>query len=239
MAAADDGGYRPTLPPDHVEQIRRWHERAYAEELVDGCVDRVFEYLGASIVVPPEVMPVTPMSRLLGEAVLAEAGPGTHVLDMGTGSGVNAVLAARRGARVLAVDTNPRALEAARANVARNGVAALVEVRRSDVFSDVEGRFDLIVFDPPFRWFAPHDLIESAMADEGYRAMTAFFRQAKRHLASEGTMLIFFGTSGDLGYLRRLMADEGFEAEVVARDELTRDEWRVEYLTFRVTPSDP
>ncbi len=56
--------------------------------------------------VPPEVMPVTPVSHLLGEAVLAQVREGDRVLDMGTGSGVNAVLAAIRGAEVLAVDTN-------------------------------------------------------------------------------------------------------------------------------------
>ncbi|MGH3607044.1 MAG: methyltransferase, partial [Pseudonocardiaceae bacterium] len=46
------------------------------------------------------------------------------------------------------------ALAVARDNALRNGVADRIEVRRSDVFSNVDGRFDLIVFDPPFRWFA-------------------------------------------------------------------------------------
>jgi len=48
-------------------------------------------------------------------------------------------------------------------------------------------------------------------------------------------MLIFFGTSGDLGYLKGLIAEQGFHAEAVAHDELTRDGWNVEYFTFRVT----
>jgi len=230
-----EAGYSPTVSTEAVAQIRRWHERAYAEELVEGAAARTFDYLGAVIVVPPEVMPITRMSHLLGEAVVAEARTGQRVLDMGTGSGVNAVLAARQGAQVVAVDINPRAVEATAANVERNGVAALVEVRHSDVFSHVEGAFDLIVFDPPFRWFRPRDLVETAMTDERYQALTRFFRQARRHLSPDGRMLIFFGTSGDLGYLQRLANDEGFSTEVLAHDDLTRDGWKIDYFTFRLT----
>jgi release factor glutamine methyltransferase len=216
---ATPGGsdYVPTVDGEELEQILHWHQRAYAEARAAGATERTFDHLGATIVVPPEVMPVTPMARLLGEAVLSRATPATRMLDMGTGSGVNAVLAASRGATVLAVDINPRALEAARANARRNGVEALVEVRFSDVFSHVDGRFDIIVFDPPYRWLRPRDLTEAAMTDEGYGAMTRFFTQARRHLGDNAVMLISFGTSGDLGYLLRLMAGAGFSAEVVAR----------------------
>lgn len=228
------GDYAPMLAPEHVAQIRIWHDRAYAEELEAGAVERTFDYLGASIVVPPEVMPITPMSHLLGEQVLAEVGPGDRVLDMGTGSGVNAVLAALRGAVVLAVDNSAAAMAAAQANVARNGVSDLVEVRHSDVFSEVDGEFDWIVFDPPFRWFKPRTLMEELMADEGYQAMTRFFRQARDHLKPEGRMLIFFGTSGDLDYLKRLMTEEHFTWTVRAHDDLVRDGWKVDYFTFLV-----
>ncbi len=229
------GGYVPQLPPEYVAQVQRWHERAYQEGRAKGSSEQAFAYLGLTLVVPPEVMPITPTSHLLGEAVLAHVRQGDRVLDVGTGSGVNAVLAASRGATVLAVDTNRHALEAARANAARNGVAQQVEVRHSDVFSAVDGVFDLIVFDPPFRWFRPRDQLETAMTDEDYRAMTEFFRHAYRHLARGGKMLVFFGTSGDLGYLTALVAERGFSAQTVARDKLTRDGWGVEYFTFLIT----
>ncbi len=156
-------GFMPTVSEEYAEQIQLWHERAYREGRSAGKSEQTSSYLGLTIVVPPEVMPVTPMSHLLGEAVLAHTCDGDRVLDMGTGSGINAVLAATRGAGVLAVDTNPRALDAAQANAARNGVADRIEVRHSDLFSQVDGTFDLIVFDPPFRWFSPRDLLETAM----------------------------------------------------------------------------
>ena len=229
-----DDAYTPTIPAEYVEQLRRWHERAYSEGKAAGAVDRSFEYLGLTIVVPPEVMPITPVSHLLGESVLARARPGDRVLDMGTGSGVNAILAAKSGASCLAVDINERALAAARDNAERNGVGDLVEVRYSDVFSEVQETFDLIVFDPPFRWFTPRDVFEAAMTDPGYQAMTRFFREARDHLSPGGTMLVFFGTSGDLGYLQQLMSEGRYHFEVVARDAGVRDGWEVEYLTFLV-----
>jgi hypothetical protein len=68
------------------------------------------------------------------------------------------------------------------------------------------------------------------MTEGGYRAMTTFFRQAREHLAPSGRMLIFFGTSGDLGYLQRLLDETGFSSEVGAHDELTRDGWRVDHF---------
>ncbi|MEV4110660.1 methyltransferase [Nonomuraea sp. NPDC049695] len=228
-------GYTPMVAPEQAELIRRWHERAYQAARAEGATEQTFTYLGRTVVVPPQVQPITGMSHLLGEAVLAEVRAGDRVLDMGTGSGVNAILAASTAKQVLAVDINPVAVEAARGNAERNGVADRVEVRLSDVFADVDGRFDLIVFDPPFRWFAPRDLLEAATTDENYRAMTSFFRQAREHLTPAGRMLIFFGSSGDLAYLRHLMDEQGFDVEVVARQELTKDGQSVSYYTFRLT----
>ena len=166
--------------------------------------------------------------------------PGDRVLDMGTGCGVNGILAARTGADVLALDVNPEAVRAAQDNARRNGVADRLEVRLSDVFDAVDpaadGPFDVVVFDPPFRWFQPRDLLEMATADPGYRALTRFVRDARLHLSDHGRLLVFFGSSGDLGYLQRLVAEEGFRIEVLARRMLVEDGWQVEYITYRLTP---
>jgi release factor glutamine methyltransferase len=68
-----------------------------------------------------------------------------------------------------------RSAAAARYNAVRNGVADRIQICHSDVFSNVEGAFDLIIFDPPFRWFAPGELLEAATTDENYQALTGFF----------------------------------------------------------------
>lgn len=228
-------GFVPTMNLEHAERIREWHENAYRMGTSEGRSEQRFDYLGQILVVPPGVMPITGTSHLLGQAVLAEVRGDDRVLDMGTGSGVNAILAATKASDIVAVDINPRAVEAAQHNTEVNGVADRIQVLSSDVFSNVDGRFDLIIFDPPFRWFAPRDQFEVAMTDENYRAMTAFFGEVRDHLTPSGRMLIFFGTSGDLGYLELLADQQGFRSDVVATEHLDKDGWRVDYFTFRLT----
>jgi len=70
--------------------------------------------------------------------------PGARVLDLGTGSGILAIAAAKLGAgRVLALDTDPQAVTVARENVHRNGVADRVRVARGSLAQAV-GRFDVV-----------------------------------------------------------------------------------------------
>lgn len=225
--------YEPTLSPSEIERLIRWHARAY-RELRENPAGRV-SVLGLELDVPAEVFPPTPMSDLLGAAVLQEVRTGDRVLDMGTGSGVNAILAASVAEEVVGVDVNPHAVKAARANAVRNGVESKTVFVESDVFDAVRGTFDLILFDPPFRWLKPRDMLERSITDEGYRTLTRFMCEAERYLAPNGRMLIFFGTSGDLGYLRRLIDENGFKEEVVASRQLEKDDITVAYFTFRVT----
>lgn len=226
------GGHRPRLAPEDVERIRRWHEEAYRAMARTEPI-RV-EYLGRSFAVPPDVFPTTPMSELLGCAVLDEVRAGDRVLDMGTGCGVNAVLAAGTAREVLGVDINEHAVEAAIVNAALNGVTARTTFRYSDVFSHVDGCFDLIVFDPPFRWFRPRDALEAAIIDENYGTLRTFMRHAGDHFAEGGRRLIFFGTTGDMLFLEELIEENGFTRETVASRELLREDYRVEYRAMRL-----
>ncbi len=82
---------------------------------------------------------------------------------------------------------------------------------------------------------APRDLLETATADENYGALTRFFQEVDRHLAPGGRMPVFFGTSGDMPYLRHLIDHAGLHTTVVAEADTVKDGWRVDYVTFRVT----
>jgi len=72
--------------------------------------------------------------------------PGARVIDMGTGSGILSVAAAKLGATaVTAVDADAAALEAARENVLQNNVQDIVTVMQSDLWQKVTGRADIVV----------------------------------------------------------------------------------------------
>jgi methylase of polypeptide subunit release factors len=83
-------------------------------------------------------------------AKLAVRTPCARALDLGTGCGIQALLAARHAAAVVATDVNPRALELAAFNAALNGIET-IELRQGDGFEPLAGeRFDLIVANPPY-----------------------------------------------------------------------------------------
>jgi release factor glutamine methyltransferase len=188
------------------------------------------------LVVPPEVPPITGMSHLLGEAVLAEVRQGDRVLDMGTGSGANAILAATTGAFVSAVDINPDAVDAARQNAERSGLADRIDVQHSDLFDNVVGKFDVIIYDPPSLWFAPRNAFHVASSDENRDAVMTFLRNARQYLTRTGRMLIFLGTSGDPACLKQLADEESFRTELVAQEGLIENGALADFFAFRLTP---
>ncbi len=104
--------------------------------------------------------PTTQMCLL---ALEGRVQPGMTVLDMGTGSGILAVAAARLGAeRVLALDNDPVAVQAAQENVVRNGVADVVTVAEGSL-DQVAGVFDLVVVNILSRVIL--ELVERGLAD--------------------------------------------------------------------------
>jgi len=125
---------------------------------------------GTTLLVLPEVFnPSLFFSSEILTSFLDREGvrPGMAVLDMGTGSGICAVVAARCGARVVAVDILPEAVRCARINALLNGLDGSIDVRQGDLFAPVKDeRFDLILFNPPFYSGAPGASWEHAWRSE-------------------------------------------------------------------------
>jgi ribosomal protein L11 methyltransferase len=76
---------------------------------------------------------------------------GISVLDVGTGSGILAIVAAKLGTQeVLGIDTDPVAIEVARENVERNGLKGRVRIRKGSI-GKIQERFDLVLANIDFK----------------------------------------------------------------------------------------
>jgi release factor glutamine methyltransferase len=120
--------------------------------------------------------------------------PGEHVLELGAGLGLAAVLAAKAGAVVIATDIVPVAITAVRANAALNGVA--VDARLGDCYAPVAGeRFDLVCSNPPQMPTPPGADREDAQAAadnggvDGWALLDRIVAGAPEHLAARGRLV--------------------------------------------------
>ncbi|MEO3841534.1 class I SAM-dependent methyltransferase [Streptomyces sp. CNZ287] len=105
--------------------------------------------------------------------------------DVGTGTGVLAAVLARRGVeRVVATDTDPRALACARDNVDRLGLADQVEVMEGNLFPP--GRAPLVVCNPPWLPAKPTSALEHAVYDPGGGMLHGFLAGLTAHLEPGG-----------------------------------------------------
>ncbi|HEU4384587.1 MAG TPA: methyltransferase [Anaeromyxobacteraceae bacterium] len=127
---------------------------------------------------------------LLARALESFPAQGRIAFDVGTGTGVLAVLLARAGARVVATDAEPRAVACALENAERLGVQGRVEVIRADLFPP--GRADLVVMNPPWIPGEAHTPLERAVYDPGGRTLQRFLEGLTGHLlpGGEGWLLI-------------------------------------------------
>lgn len=101
---------------------------------------------------------------------------GKTVLDVGTGSGILALFAARKGARATALDLSPLAVETAGHNAAVNGLS--LELLPGDLFDALPAgrRFDRLLVNPPYYPRTPRNMAEHAFfAGENLDYFRRFF----------------------------------------------------------------
>ena len=168
------------------------------------------------------------LAQSLGRHLIS---PGSVVLDMGTGSGVGAIFAARWANRVVAVDINPVAVRCARINAILNQVEDRVEVRQGDLFAPVSGeQFDLVLFNPPFCPQQPQNDRERAFYS--LDIMEAFTAGIKMHLKPGGSCLVVMSTDGDLNGFLQACPGHGFDPEVMNQRDLINER----LILYRLKP---
>jgi release factor glutamine methyltransferase len=135
---------------------------------------------------------------------------GKSFLDLGCGSGLLALCAARRGARVTAVDINPVAVRCTAANAARHDLR--VDARVSDLFSSLNGeRFDVIAWNPPFLPGIPTTPAEAAFyGGPRLDVIRQFAAEAPRHLMPGASVYTILTADVDVTGMEELFRAEGF-----------------------------
>ena len=145
---------------------------------------------------------------------------GKRVVDVGTGSGILALAAARAGAeKVIAADINSNAALTSAENARANGVDDRVSALCSDLLSAFAPRplFDMILSSPPKHAGKPRDL-----ADRGWHAgphycdIAALFEQSRERLKPGGRLYVMISSDSDLDLFGALITKAGFKAQLVA-----------------------
>lgn len=164
-----------------------------------------------------QVYPFEEDSRLLLEAAVAECRTGDRVLEIGCGSG-RISAAFPHQVMVLATDISPSAVRDAR--------ALGVEVIRTDLFAGIRGRFDLVLFNPPYLPTLQEercdDWLEYALdgGPDGRSVITRFVEGVGSVLAPDGRILLLVSSLTGIREVRGLMATAGFQSEIVAKTRI-------------------
>ena len=180
------------------------------------------EFCGVDFQVTPAVLIPRPETELIVEAALdafSRSSGAIDIADVGTGSGCLAVTLARErpASRVLATDISSEALDVARLNARRLGVASRVELLETDLLNGVEREFDLIVSNPPYvpehdraqlqpevRDYEPSRALFAG--DDGLSVIRRLIDQVPGRLKPEGRLIFEFGF-GQADGIRTLLSN--------------------------------
>ena len=197
------------------------------------------EFYSLSFRVTPDVLIPRPETeflviRLLDLAELQPpAGEAWEIADVGTGSGIIAICAAKRleNCRVAALDVSPAALAVARSNAAEHGVESRIEFLESDLLSaaPAERRFDFIVSNPPYiaeheapglsRDVRDYELRGALVAGpRGTEVIERLIPQAAERLVPGGWLLIEISPQIDAAVRELIAADGRLEPHPTIKD---------------------
>jgi release factor glutamine methyltransferase len=138
------------------------------------------------------------------------------VLDMGSGSGIQAQTCIRAGIKkenILSVDVDKDAVKFLK----KKGINAVY----SDLFSKIKEKFDLILFNPPYLPEHKHDKAkDTSGGKKGYETILRFLKQAKSHLNKKGIILLLFSSLSDPNVILEYALKQGYKSNKLSSESL-------------------
>ncbi|HAC56774.1 MAG TPA: peptide chain release factor N(5)-glutamine methyltransferase [Rhodobiaceae bacterium] len=213
------------------ERLAEWERRRLAREPVSRILGSR-EFWGLTFAVTPATLDPRPDSETLVETALdlLRDVQSPRILDLGTGTGclLLALLHERPDATGLGVDLSEGALAVAASNASALGLSARASFVESEWAANVEGRFDLVISNPPYIVHADiagldeevrlHDpMLALDGGADGLDAYRAIARLLPDHLTQTGHAVIELG-AGQAQEVARLFESAGFRVPRVVPD---------------------
>lgn len=146
------------------------------------------------------------------------------VLDMGTGSGIQAIAAAKnkKVRSIIASDINKEATTTALANAMSQGIP--ITVTQSNLFQNIQEKFDTIIFNPPYLpTQEPKDLALDG-GKKGYELIEKFLKQAKTHLNKNGIILLLFSSLTNKQKIDEILNTNNYQFKEIDKFKLDFEE---------------
>ena len=157
----------------------------------------------------PDVYPPSDDSILFIQSLNMKNGE--RVLEIGCGSGVVSIHCAKNGCVVTSGDINPTAVELTRKNAAENGVD--ITVVETDVYSNIEGRFDTVLFNLPYLPVDEDGLLARSWSGgpDGLGPLPDLLSGSPDHLNPNGRIVVVISSLMDTQALWDLLDDYDVE----------------------------
>ena len=182
-----------------------------------------FFYKNLILEVPETVYYPREDSLLLAKVIEQEHLKKKRILEIGSGSGFLAILMAQQGAEVVASDINEEAVKAVKSNARNNNI--VLRVVSSNLFEKIEGKFDFIVFNPPY---LPEKTLHRDKQYYGGRTgrevIHKFIESSGSHLKKGGKILIVISSITGEKEVIEIFHSCGFTSKVAARQKVPWEE---------------
>ena len=149
----------------------------------------------------------------------------SYVLEIGTGTGIIAIIAAKKANKVIATDINPHAIDCTVKNLITNKTYN-VELRKGDLFEPVQNeKFDLILFNTPYLPSAEDEKLDDELDAawngglNGRDVIDRFIDEVKDYLNPGGKVQLVQSSLSDNQETLNKLQEQGFEASITAREK--------------------